>query len=172
MSYWFSVHVEAQGPDDAEPLDALDGRLDLLLDALAPVSGVVGGAGLRWDAQVSVSAEHAPGAIECAVDLITSAASEVGLPAWPVFRVEAVEEHTLEDELSASNFPDLVGVAEAAQLLGVSKQRVSTMAREHRSFPRPMVELAAGPVWLRGAIESFRDQRTRLPISSPAAEAS
>jgi predicted DNA-binding transcriptional regulator AlpA len=46
----------------------------------------------------------------------------------------------------------LAGVAEAAELLGVSKQRLVDLARDPR-FPRPEDILASGPVWRRAAIE-------------------
>lgn len=44
---------------------------------------------------------------------------------------------------------DLAGVAEAAELLGVSKRRVRELQQVHSDFPAPAAELRAGPVWLR-----------------------
>lgn len=56
---------------------------------------------------------------------------------------------------------DLVGVAEVAALLGVSRQRVSQLAASE-SFPAPEAQLAAGPVWLRAAVEQWARSTGRL----------
>jgi hypothetical protein len=39
---------------------------------------------------------------------------------------------------------DLVGVAEVAELLGVSRQRVHQLIREQAGFPDPVAHLRAG----------------------------
>lgn len=57
----------------------------------------------------------------------------------------------LDKQLLESNLPELVGVAEVAQILNVSKQRVSDLARSP-DFPRPIEILAAGPIWKKSAI--------------------
>lgn len=41
----------------------------------------------------------------------------------------------------------LVGVFEIAERLGVKVNTVQVWRRRHGSFPPPLVELAAGPVW-------------------------
>jgi len=45
----------------------------------------------------------------------------------------------------------LVGAAEIAAMLDVSRQRVTQLAREP-GFPEPEIELASGRVWKREAI--------------------
>lgn len=50
--------------------------------------------------------------------------------------------------------PSLVGVAEAAELLGWDKRRVVTYL-DRGSFPSPVAELASGRVWLRSDVEAF-----------------
>ena len=59
-----------------------------------------------------------------------------------------------EAALLEPRIPQLMGVAEIAERLGVSKQRVSELARG-QNFPRPVIALAAGPVWLASSIEGF-----------------
>ena len=66
-----------------------------------------------------------------------------------------------------SNFPDLVGTTEVAELLGVTRQRIHELRKAGR-FPEPMVELAAGPIWLRPAIESF-DKQWERKVGRPRA---
>jgi hypothetical protein len=64
---------------------------------------------------------------------------------------------------------ELAGLAEAAEILGVSKQRVTEL-RAQPAFPAPVAELKSGPVWTRDSIEEFAQTRRRQP-GRPAAEA-
>jgi hypothetical protein len=58
--------------------------------------------------------------------------------------------------------PALVGVAEAAAILGWDKRRVATYI-ERGSFPAPIASLAAGRIWRRDDVEAFaRAFRRRL----------
>ena len=47
---------------------------------------------------------------------------------------------------------DLVGVAEIADMLGISRQRVNAIVQTHDDFPEPVAELSAGRIWLREEI--------------------
>lgn len=57
---------------------------------------------------------------------------------------------------------ELVGLQEAAKLLGISKSTLSERRRAG-TFPDPVVELACGPIWQRAQIEAhgtaYRRQR-------------
>jgi hypothetical protein len=50
--------------------------------------------------------------------------------------------------------PPLVGVAEAAQILGWDRRRVITYV-DRGSFPWPVASLASGRVWRRDDVEAF-----------------
>ena len=52
--------------------------------------------------------------------------------------------------------PRLVGVAEAADVLGWDKRRVSTYVKRG-SFPEPVEELAGGRVWALDDVLAFAD---------------
>jgi hypothetical protein len=52
--------------------------------------------------------------------------------------------------------PKLVGVAEAAVLMGWDKRRVATYVKRG-AFPEPLAELAGGRVWAREDVLAFRD---------------
>ncbi|GIF20787.1 putative DNA-binding transcriptional regulator AlpA [Actinoplanes tereljensis] len=52
--------------------------------------------------------------------------------------------------------PDLVGIAEIAQLMDVSRPRVHQIARRS-AFPRPLAALRMGPVFARRAIKEYID---------------
>jgi hypothetical protein len=57
----------------------------------------------------------------------------------------------------------VVGAAEAARLLGISRQRFDVIAREAREGKRPgfpnATELACGPVWYRRHIRAWGESR-------------
>jgi hypothetical protein len=50
---------------------------------------------------------------------------------------------------------DLVGLAEIAEMAGVSRQAVTNWTARHDSFPQPLARLAAGPVWQRAAVAAW-----------------
>ena len=66
--------------------------------------------------------------------------------------------------LTVEEVPRLVGVAEAATLLGWDRRRIFTYL-SRGSFPDPVAGLASGRVWLRSDIETFAQtrRRTRRP---------
>lgn len=55
----------------------------------------------------------------------------------------------------------LVGVAEIAAMLGVTRQRVNQLVREE-GFPAPAAELSAGRIWNRAEIEQWAKGTGRL----------
>jgi hypothetical protein len=65
-------------------------------------------------------------------------------------RDEAGEDAVLTVEVE----PALVGVAEAAAILGWDKRRIVTYA-DRGSFPEPVAALAGGRVWRREDVEAF-----------------
>ena len=54
---------------------------------------------------------------------------------------------------------ELIGVKEAAEILGWDTRRVTTY-RSRGSFPEPVTELAMGPVWTREQIENYKREKT------------
>lgn len=55
----------------------------------------------------------------------------------------------------------LMGVAEVAELLGISRQRVTQLAKQE-GFPEPAVQLAAGPVWESADVERWARETGRI----------
>lgn len=68
------------------------------------------------------------------------------------------------NENADNELPALVGLAEAATLLGLSKGALSERRRSGRyqgrllTFPEPIARLACGPVWLHSQIEDYRSR--------------
>jgi prophage regulatory protein len=50
---------------------------------------------------------------------------------------------------------DLIGAAEIADLLGISRQRVHQLASTDATFPRPVAELSAGKIWLKADVAAW-----------------
>ena len=61
---------------------------------------------------------------------------------------------------------ELVGLTEAAELAGVSRQTIWNWKNFYESFPQPIAELAAGPIWEKDAmlawIKSHQEARKTL----------
>lgn len=62
--------------------------------------------------------------------------------------------------LTVEEAPDLVGVSEAAAILGWDRRRVVTYL-DRGAFPAPLASLASGRVWRREDVESFARDRAR-----------
>lgn len=64
----------------------------------------------------------------------------------------------------------LVGVAEIADLFGVSRQAASNWRERHADFPRPAASLKSGPVWELPDILAWADERG-MQVKAAKAEA-
>jgi len=53
------------------------------------------------------------------------------------------------------------GITEIAKYLGLSRQRVSVLAKTHPAFPKPVVTLACGSIWYMQGIKDFNEGWTR-----------
>ena len=62
--------------------------------------------------------------------------------------------------LTVEERPELVGVSEAAAILGWDRRRVVTYV-DRGAFPAPLANLASGRVWRRDDVESFARDRAR-----------
>lgn len=156
----WTVKIEAAGDLAAEQVD-LD-RIDALRAALVDHSAAASTANRRYGIQLDIDATTAERAAEAALKAFRLAAERSGLPVWPVVRVDVMTVEDQEAALGEPTFPDLVGVTEAARLLRVSRQRLDQL-RGSSDFPKPIVRLAAGPVWLRSSIEGFDRRWDRRP---------
>ncbi len=152
---WFSVHVQARAPESAPNVVINEDAADQLMDLLANHDGVVASGSGRWDATVGIEAPDPVYAATMAAEKVDSMAVKSGMPRWPIVRIDAVREDVLDEEIARPTLPELVSVPEAAEILGVSPQRVHELAAGGRGFPKPVYELKAGKVWLRAAMEAF-----------------
>ncbi len=163
----WSVAVEVAGKVVFN--EVKDEELDKLVDHLLPHHPSVSGTAEeptdelgRYGVRLVVKAPSPDKAVSEAISLLTKASMDVGLPEWPVVRVEAIEWGEFERELERPTYPDLLGVSELAELLGVSRHRASELARTTH-FPRPTAELASGPVWFETNVQRFVQDWKREP---------
>lgn len=60
-----------------------------------------------------------------------------------------------------------VGIAEIANLLGVTRARASAIARTHADFPEPTDRLAAGPIWHADDVTAWIQDHPQRPAGRP-----
>lgn len=65
---------------------------------------------------------------------------------------------------------DLGGVTEVAEVLGCAKQQIAAL-RKREDFPKPVLMLAATPVWTLTSIRSFQSTWKRRGPRKPAIQA-
>ncbi|MDY7099761.1 MAG: hypothetical protein S0880_01110 [Actinomycetota bacterium] len=102
----------------------------------------------RLSTTLTVVADDFIGATQVAIEEVTS------IVPGEVVAIELVsdaEADRRDDEASR-----LAGTAEAASILGVSRQRVSQLANTHRDFPSPYVRLRSGPVWVASHLRTWK----------------
>jgi hypothetical protein len=150
MKEW-SVELQAVTPAPVEEL------AERLIDYFADRGPAVSLERDRVEVRLDVAGDSPNEAFQEALTLLSK-----GFPELYVVRaqVDAVED--LERRLEQSNAPELLGLAEVAEELGVSKQRVSELA-SGASFPAPIARLKSGPVWQRSALVRFMRSWKRAP---------
>jgi len=57
--------------------------------------------------------------------------------------------------------PNLMGLAEIASLLGISRQRADIIVKTNRAFPEPIAVLSAGRIWERQSVEAWARDSAR-----------
>lgn len=155
----FTLLIEARHPE-GEELEAE--AIDEFASRMQSHAGVVGTQAGYYSSQFDVSAYDMADAIEIGHKLFTEGAHGAGFPSWPIVSLEVMTVEEQGRRLELPSLPSLVGVSEAAEILGVSKQRVSELHRDSR-LPPTVADLAAGPVWVKNQIAAFVDRWQRKP---------
>ncbi|MGH3815622.1 MAG: hypothetical protein ACRDUV_24745 [Pseudonocardiaceae bacterium] len=167
MSEWVvRVDVDTRVPLDEEVLVALSETAETRAGS---VSNRANGPGYTVTLDV-----EADGALAAANDGARFALTELGAD----FRAELVDlrvttPERFEAEALRPDFPPLASAADAAEILGVSRQRVHQLAASNTRFPAPVARVGTGPLWTVPAIEHFAsvwDRRPGRPAASTATE--
>src|SRR5450755_221480 len=127
-SDWYSVHTEVRASAGVQGLTVDENAADALMDLLEQHDGVVSTGTGAWAATISVEASNAWEATSSGSDLIEKLADKAGMPNWPAVRVDVVRQDVLEAENIRPTLPELVSGPEAAEILGVSPQRLRQLA--------------------------------------------
>jgi predicted DNA-binding transcriptional regulator AlpA len=149
VEYSVELDMDIELPEQEAAIDAID----RVLTELEPF-----GAGAAFDAhsfsvRLTVEAASVEAAVRPASMHAMKAVVNQGL-VHEIPKIKRVEIESIDDlarRLALPDTPQLVGVAEVAQLLRVSRQRVSELARA-RNFPKPIAHLKSGPIWRRTQI--------------------
>lgn len=155
----WDVTVEFAATTD--PFDSSTEAADKLLKATEKFDGVVAIDPSRaaFDLTVPGTVEDAVNsAIRCAYDSM----NRVGASAFHVSRLEIIDAERALREIDEPTYPRILGVAEVAEVLAVSKQRVNEL-RESGRLPQPLTELRSGPVWPAPTIDRFLEEWDRRP---------
>jgi hypothetical protein len=168
---YLSVSIETRAGHEEVDLDAIDGLVDILA-AFGGVGLAVGSGGLFAGPSATIGVPTAilrsgdPGdalvdAVRIATSWFLDACHEANVGHAGIARVDLMTADYLEADLL--RVPDaLLGVAEVAAELGVSRQRLSEL-RRRPDFPAPVSELAAGPVWSGSSLRRFIEGWDRKP---------
>jgi len=62
---------------------------------------------------------------------------------------------------------EYVGVFEIAKMAGVSRAAVCNWQNRYDDFPKPVAELAQGPVWTKHAIQKWLNEREEKKNAAP-----
>ena len=116
------------------------------------------GASLSFDetqvsATIGVNAVTAAQASVEAERIVKRAVARAWNARMNVILLEAQTMEKLTADLQKSNYVEMVGVSEIAELFGVSRQRASQIAGR-RDFPAPYAQLKAGPIWMRDSLNN------------------
>lgn len=160
MALGYTIHIEAKSPDVATEL--IGEQVEKLMDLFAATGGSVSALPRSVGVTFSITAPDVVPACTAGARLFRKHMNVIGYGDWDIVRLEAetFEEH--DAALARPAFPELVGVAELAQLFGVAPQRASAL--QHRDgFPAPVATLKSGPVWVRANVEDFAKTWVRKP---------
>lgn len=149
----WSIEFEVAGPGPFSEVFA-----DEVIEQLEGRGPVVSLGDKRGAVRFNVEAPDATSAFIQARDSLTAVL--VGLVDAEIIAAEISTVEELDRRLNEQNLPSLVGVAELAAQLGVSKQRASELA-EQESFPTPVARLRSGPVWTAPSVSRFVDSWPR-----------
>lgn len=139
-----------------------------LFDALIEHSPGVGpGPSGNLSLRLMIEADSALEAASKAVALADTALRQLDFSPTLV-GIEVVTEAELDRRQDEPRVPELAGIAEAADILGVHKQQVDRLVG--RGDLQPVQTLAAGPVFAADAVRSFAEKRQSRRIGRPVAD--
>lgn len=142
---------------------SLEDLLDALTDVLADRGGAVGPEGDSYVAVLTIEAGTLRQASVIALSAVTAAAAAAGQTHVVHQAVEVITATEADRRIMAPAIPDVVDTREAAEILGVTRQRVLQIAGADPRFPHPLLTVSGAPVYVRAAMEAYAAQRAPRP---------
>lgn len=162
MTTDYNATIEVNHRADAVTAD----QVDQLMDTLAPYHATVGGSPRGWlEVTLTVPAENLTQASTTALSVVQHAMHQVG-PTAAAIAAEVLTTEEFDKRADMVPMPSLIGTAEAAEILGVSEQRVGQLVHAGQlSAAKVGRSLALS----RTEVERFagRERRTGRPRKSP-----
>lgn len=150
----------------AENGDVAEDALGALSTELEDWAGVAAGAPTlgRYEATFSIEEDTRDPVevLRIAEPIYERAAERAGLPDGRIVTSTATTWDEHDRGLAESAYPELVGIAEVAAMLGISRQRASAL-QTRDGFPKPLTVLASGPVWPKPWLTRFAETWERKP---------
>lgn len=160
MGDW-NVLVAARLSDDGEvPLRDFRDVLYSLGTGQGTSTSVIEGA---LEARFGVQASDPAAAASEGYQLWNAAVEKLGLGVEGVDQLDVRSDAALRRDMDRRRLPQLAGLAEVAERLGVSRGRVGALRRGNRSFPKPIAHIKASPIWATAGVESFLQTWSRQP---------
>lgn len=129
--------------------------IDKLQATLLPYDGTFSWHSCQMILSLRIEAQHAMDALGKVIQIATRVTEVLGLGHLAIFDVRAMTEDAFEAINPADQpVPMLVGLGEAADILGISKQQVNKLMKKP-PFPQPTFRLRATPVWTEEQILIF-----------------
>ncbi|WP_432156070.1 hypothetical protein [Streptomyces sp. bgisy153] len=147
----FSVYVEFAVPN--APVELYESLIDALLEH-SPTSGPSASPAGNGNLSVRlfVDAGSVVDAVNRGIEYAQAAAMTQDITPDAVIGVEVITEGELDRRNAQPLVPELAGVAEAAEIVGVTKQRISDLQPLRKYLVQ---ELAAGPVFLADGVRAY-----------------
>lgn len=164
MAAHWSARVQA-----ALPAPLTEGLAELLAESLATHQATVTFEQANVAARFDVEASTLRIAVTNGIKAMADALDALGIP-HVLTSAEVSTYDVLDAELARPAVPELVGMAEIATLLGVSRQRAHELS-DRPDFPSPVQPLAAGAVYIKAQVEAFNgrwERRKGRPKKSAA----
>ncbi len=146
-----SVYVEFAVPD--APADLYEALLDTLLERhpdSGPALGPAGNGNLSM--RLFINAGSVVDAVTRGIEYAQAAAMTQDITPDTVIGAEVLTEAELDRRNAQPLVPELAGVTEAAEIVGVTKQRISDLQPLRKHLVQ---ELAAGPVFLADGVRAY-----------------
>ena len=161
----FQVSVEYRLSDEQDSLPRGDKRVEMLDRWLDEVDkGGATGTPRSWTAKACVEASPSVPSMDQAVvyasKRIDHYVKTLAFPAHVVISRSVIDANHFVSEL------EVYGSREVAELLGISRQRLTQLRAEGR-LPEPDAQLAATPVWKKSTVDGFVWGWRRLPGPAP-----